>query len=99
MARDLRFAALIAERQQPKKQQLQTTADSVNNPISPKTAEPGLAPRPGFPAAAGIDCDNAPGRIHDDGPSRSALKAAGMGIFADKFTPTSYQHLYVGVSA
>ena len=67
--RTLTFPHSLLERQQPKKQQSQTTADSANN-RHPKQAEPGLArPFQGVPSrTAGIDCDNAPGIvIHDDG--------------------------------
>ena len=99
--RTLTFPHSLLERQQPKKQQSQTTADSANN-RHPKQAEPGLAPPfQGVPSrTAGIDCDNAPGIvIHDDGTVETGYQSGPgiLGIFADKFTPASYQSIYTSV--
>jgi hypothetical protein len=99
--RTLTFPHSLLERQQPKKQQSQTTADSANNG-HPKQAEPGLAPPiQGVPShTAGIDCDNAPGiMIHDDGTVETGYQSGPgiLGIFADKFTPASYPSTYTSV--
>jgi len=99
--RTLTFPHSLLERQQPKKQQSQTTADSANN-RHPKQAEPGLAPPfQGVPSrTAGIDCDNAPGIvIHDDGTVETGYQSGPgiLGIFADKFTPASYPSIYTSV--
>jgi len=99
--RTLTFPHSLLERQQPKKQQSQTTADSANN-RHPKQAEPGLArPFQGVPSrTAGIDCDNAPGIvIHDDGTVETGYQSGPgiLGIFADKFTPASYPSIYTSV--
>lgn len=99
--RALTFPHSLLERQQPKKQQSQTTADSTNNP-HPKQAEPGLAPPiQAVPShTAGIDCDNAPGIvIHDDGTVETGYQSGPgiLGIFADKFTPASYPSTYTSV--
>ena len=99
--RTLTFPHSLLERQQPKKQQSQTTADSANNP-HPKQVKPGLAlPIQVVPShAAGIDCDNAPGiMIHDDGTVETGYQSGPgiLGIFADKFTPTSYPSTYTSV--
>ena len=101
--RTLALPRSLLERQQPKKQQLQTTADSANNRHqAPKQAEPGFAPPiQGVPSrTAGIDCDNAPGIvIHDDGTVETGYQSGPgiLGIFADKFTPTSYPSTYTSV--
>jgi hypothetical protein len=96
--RRLAFPHSLLERQQPNNQQLQTTADSVKN-RHPKQAEP-------VPALtiqdvpSGIDCDNAPGIvIHDDGTVETGYQSGPgiLGIFADKFTPTSYPSIYTSV--
>ena len=99
--RTLTFPRSLLERQQPKKQQSQTTADSANNP-HPKQAEPALAPPiQGAPShTAGIDCDDAPGIvIHDDGTVETGYQSGPgiLGIFADKFTPASYPSTYTSV--
>jgi hypothetical protein len=99
--RTLTFPHSLLERQQPNKQQSQTTADSANNG-HPKQAEPGLAPPiQGVPShTAGIDCDNAPGiMIHDDGTVETGYQSGPgiLGIFADKFTPASYPSTYTSV--
>jgi hypothetical protein len=99
--RTLTFPHSLLERQQPKKQQSQTTADSANN-RHPKQAEPVLAPPiQGVPRhTAGIDCDNAPGIvIHDDGTVETGYQSGPgiLGIFADKFTPASYPSTYTSV--
>jgi len=99
--RTLTFPHSLLVRQQPKKQQSQTTADSANN-RHPKQAEPGLAPPfQGVPSrTAGIDCDNAPGIvIHDDGTVETGYQSGPgiLGIFADKFTPASYPSIYTSV--
>ena len=49
---------------------------------------------------AGIDCYNAPGIvIHDDGTVENRYQSGPgiLGIFADKFTPTSYPSTYTSV--
>jgi hypothetical protein len=99
--RTLTFPHSLLERQQPKKQQSQTTADSANSG-HPKQAEPVLAPPiQGVPRhTAGIDCDNAPGIvIHDDGTVETGYQSGPgiLGIFADKFTPASYPSTYTSV--
>jgi len=99
--RTLTFPHSLLERQQPKKQQSQTTADSANSGY-PKQAGPGLAPPiQGVPShAAGVDCDNAPGiMIHDDGTVETGYQSGPgiLGIFADKFTPASYPSTYTSV--
>lgn len=99
--RALTFPHSLLERQQPKKQQSQTTADSTNNG-HPKQAEPSLAPPiQAVPSnTAGIDCDNAPGIvIHDDGTVETGYQSGPgiLGIFADKFTPASYPSTYTSV--
>jgi hypothetical protein len=96
--RPLAFPRSLLERQQPKKQQFQTTADSANN-RHPKQAVPGLAP-PIQEVPSGIDCDNAPDIvIHDDGTVENGYQSGPgiLGIFADKFTPTSYPSNYTSV--
>jgi hypothetical protein len=91
--RTLTFPSSLPEQQ--KKQQVQTTADSVRNrhqaPTS-KQAEPPPSPSvQGVPS--GIDCDNAPGIvIHDDGTIENGYSGGPgiMSIWADKFTPATY---------
>jgi hypothetical protein len=88
----------LLDRQQLKDQQVQTTPDSVKS-RHPKQAEPSPAlPTQGVPS--GIDCDNAPGIvIHDDGTVETGYQSGPgiLGIFADKFTPTSYPSIYTSV--
>jgi hypothetical protein len=94
------FPRSLVERQQGKGQHVQATADSVKNRHQPaKQAGPRIAPSiqevPG-----GIDCDNAPGIvIHDDGTVETGYQSGPgiLGIFADKFTPTSYPSTYTSV--
>ena len=69
-----------------------------------KTAHPKQAePVPALPiqdVPSGIDCDNAPGIvIHDDGTVETGYQSGPgiLGIFADKFTPTSYPSIYTSV--
>jgi len=96
----LTFPRSLLERQQPKNQQVQTTPDSVKNRHqSPKQAVPRPAP-PIQEVPSGIDCDNAPGIvIHDDGTVETGYQSGPgiLGIFADKFTPTSYPSIYTSV--
>jgi hypothetical protein len=96
--RALTFPRSLLERQQPRKQQSQTTADSANN-RHPKQAAPRPAPSiQGVPS--GLDCDGAPGIvIHDDGTVETGYQSGPgiLGIFADKFTPTSYPSIYTSV--
>jgi hypothetical protein len=86
-----------------KEQQVQMTADSVKNRHqSPKQAARLSAPPiQEVPSrTAGIDCDNAPGIvIHDDGTVETGYQSGPgiLGIFADKFTPTSYPSIYTSV--
>ena len=99
------------EQQQPKKNQVQTGADSATNRHLPAVAAvpaASQAPRPapappiqGVPSrTAGIDCDNAPGIvIHDDGTVENGY-GGGPGItaiYADKFTPATYPSSYTSV--
>jgi hypothetical protein len=98
--RTLTFPSSLPEQQ--KKQQVQTTADSVRNrhqaPTS-KQAEPPPSPSvQGVPS--GIDCDNAPGIvIHDDGTIENGYSGGPgiMSIWADKFTPATYPATYTSV--
>jgi hypothetical protein len=96
----LTFPRSLLERQQPKNQQVQTTPNGVKNRHqAPKQAEPRPAP-PGQGVPSGIDCDNAPGIvIHDDGTVETGYQSSPgiLGIFADKFTPTSYPSIYTSV--
>jgi hypothetical protein len=99
--RPLTFPHSLLERQQPKNQQFQTTPNGVKN-RHPKQAEPRPAPPvQEIPSrTAGIDCDNAPGIvIHDDGTVETGYQSGPgiLGIFADKFTPTSYPSIYTSV--
>ena len=96
--RPLAFPHSLLERQQPNNQQLQTTPDSVKN-RHPKQAEP-VPALPIQDVPSGIDCDNAPGIvIHDDGTVETGYQSGPgiLGIFADKFTPTSYPSTYTSV--
>ena len=96
--RTLTFPHSLVERQQGKGQHVQTTADSVKN-RHPKQAEPRTAPSI-QEVPSGIDCDNAPGIvIHDDGTVETGYQSGPgiLGIFADKFTPTSYPSIYTSV--
>jgi hypothetical protein len=96
--RTLTFPRSLVERQQGKGQHVQATADSVKN-RHPKQAEPRTAPSI-QEVPSGIDCDNAPGIvIHDDGTVETGYQSSPgiLGIFADKFTPTSYPGIYTSV--
>ena len=77
--RTLAFPRSLLERQQPKKQQLQTTADSANNRHQPQNKQSPVLHRRSKEVSsrtAGIDCDNAPGIvIHDDGTVETGTKA------------------------
>jgi hypothetical protein len=98
--RPLAFPHSLLERQQPKNQQVQTTPNGVKNrDQAPKQAEPRPAPSVQR-VPSGIDCDNAPGIvIHDDGTVETGYQSGPgiLGIFADKFTPTSYPSIYTSV--
>ena len=98
--RPLTFPRSALDRQQPSNRQAEATPDGVKDRHQVlKQAEPGPASAfQGIPR--GIDCDNAPGIvIHDDGTVENGYgNGQGiMGIWADKFTPTSYPSLYTSV--
>jgi hypothetical protein len=98
--RPLTFPRSALDRQQPSNRQAEVTPDSVKDRHQVlKQAEPSPASAfQGIPR--GIDCDNAPGIvIHDDGTVENGYgNTQGiMGIWADKFTPTSYPSIYASV--
>src|SRR4030095_5089238 len=94
----LTYPSSALERQRSKDQQVQAAADSVKA-LASRHAEVRPAPLV-QQVPRGIDCDNAPGIvIHDDGTVENGYgNTQGiMGIWADKFTPTSYPSIYTSV--
>jgi hypothetical protein len=91
--RTLTFPISLLEQQPPKKQQVETTPDSVTHrrhALVSKLAEPRRAP-PIEGVPSGIDCDNAPGIvIHDDRTADSLRNAITDTYSHTNFNPAAY---------